>query len=225
MKSLSKTNQRKSSKRVFILLFYTSWILIVSVMGTKAHAQTFAEWFRQNSTQKKYLLQQIAALQVYGKYIKDGYEIAGKGLGSISGFLSSEYTLHTGFYTRLETADPAIRKNPQIGEILNWRNEIGRAFENRNNFSGLMPPEGQYAASVGDAVNKDCDLQIAQLQRVIMDGQLKMNDSERLRLISQIHGAMQDNYRFMMVFMNDVKILIVQRSRENGSIQLIRALY
>ncbi|WPU98403.1 hypothetical protein SNE26_20465 [Mucilaginibacter sp. cycad4] len=225
MESLNKTNKRKCSKRVFMLFFYTSWVLAVPAMGTKAHAQTFAEWFRQNSTQKKYLLQQIAALQVLGGYVRDGYQIAGKGLGSISGYLSSEYTLHTGFYTRLETADPAIRKNPQIDEILNWRSEIGRAFGKVNEHTGLRPQEVQYVATVGNAVNRDCDLQIAQLQQVITDGRLKVNDSERLRLISEIHEAMKDNYRFMMSFLDGVKILIVQRQLENSSLQASRALY
>lgn len=225
MKSLNRTNKRKCNKRFFMLFFYTSCVLVVSVIGTEAHAQTFAEWFRQNSTQKKYLLQQIAALQVLGGYVKDGYQIAGKGLGSISGYLSSEYTLHSGFYTRLETADPAIRKNPQIDEILNWQGEITRAFGNRNNFRGLTPAEVQYVTTVSDAVNRDCNAQVTQLQGLITDGQLKMNDSERLRMIGEIHGAMQDNYRFMMSFLDGVKILILQRQRENSSLQMNKALY
>lgn len=46
-----------------------------------AEAQTFDEWFRQKKTQKKYLVQQIAALKVYLGYLKEGYEIAQKGMG------------------------------------------------------------------------------------------------------------------------------------------------
>ena len=46
-------------------------------------AQTWAEWFRQKATQKKYLLQQIAALHVYSGYLSKGYSIAKDGLNTI----------------------------------------------------------------------------------------------------------------------------------------------
>ncbi|WP_413671015.1 hypothetical protein ACEN9X_14435 [Mucilaginibacter sp. Mucisp86] len=225
MKFRNNDNTSKSSTHVFKLFFYIFWILIVSAMGSNVHAQTFAEWFRQNSTQKKYLLQQIAALQLLGGYVRDGYRIAGKGLGSISGYLSSEYTLHSGFYSRLETADPSIRESPEITEILNWRSEILKALGPGDAYTGLMPQEQQYVARVGDVVQMDCDSQIAHLEQVITDGQLKMNDSERLRLIGQIHGAMQDTYRFVLTFLNSVSILVIQRQQEKNAIQTSNALY
>ena len=45
-------------------------------------AQTLAEWVSQKVTQKKYLLQQIAALQVYSGYLSKGYSIAKDGLNT-----------------------------------------------------------------------------------------------------------------------------------------------
>ena len=55
-------------------------IILFAVVSTSVKAQTFAEWFQQGATQKKYLLQQIAALQVYIGYVQKGYSIAKKGL-------------------------------------------------------------------------------------------------------------------------------------------------
>ena len=49
------------------------------------HAQTWAEWFQQKQTQKKYLIEQIAALQVYLGYAKKGYDIASKGIHLLQG--------------------------------------------------------------------------------------------------------------------------------------------
>ena len=46
-----------------------------------AKAQTFAEWFQQKKTQIKYLTEQIAALEQYGNYVKQGYRIAQGGWG------------------------------------------------------------------------------------------------------------------------------------------------
>ena len=73
--------RRKSKK----LLAFTVMTVAASALATTVRAQTFAEWFQQKSTQKKYLLQQIAALQVYAAYYKAGNNIAHNGLGSITG--------------------------------------------------------------------------------------------------------------------------------------------
>ena len=54
---------------------FTLLILFV-LAGGLSQAQTFNEWFRQKATQKKYLIQQIAALQVYLDYVQKGYAIA-----------------------------------------------------------------------------------------------------------------------------------------------------
>ena len=40
-------------------------MFLLGMLATTTQAQTFAEWFKQKKTQKKYLVQQIAALQVY----------------------------------------------------------------------------------------------------------------------------------------------------------------
>jgi len=61
-------------------------------------AQTFAEWFRQKSTQKKYLIQQIAALQVYIGYVSKGYSIAKKGLNTIQDIKHGDFDLHKNYF-------------------------------------------------------------------------------------------------------------------------------
>ena len=47
-------------------------ILAFFVSG-KTYSQTYEEWFQQTKTQKKYLLQQIAALKVYIGYAEKGF--------------------------------------------------------------------------------------------------------------------------------------------------------
>ena len=57
-------------------------------------AQTFDEWFNQKATQRKYLIQQIAALEVYTGYVSDGYSIAKKGLNIIHDIKNGDFNLH-----------------------------------------------------------------------------------------------------------------------------------
>ena len=62
-------------------------ILFIS-FGQLLQAQTFAEWFQQKKTQKKYLVKKIAALQVYIEFAEKGYKIAKEGLNTIGVFTS-----------------------------------------------------------------------------------------------------------------------------------------
>jgi len=62
-------------------IIYVTIIILLS--GAQVNAQTWNEWFRQKKTQKKYLVQQIAALKVYLKYLKQGYRIVDKGLSLV----------------------------------------------------------------------------------------------------------------------------------------------
>ncbi len=61
-------------------------------------AQTFDEWFKQQETQKKYLIQQIAALQVYTGYVQKGYSVAKKGLATIGSIKEGDFNLHSNFF-------------------------------------------------------------------------------------------------------------------------------
>ncbi len=65
------------------------------LLSCSASAQTFAEWFSQKKTQRKYLLAQIAALNTYSNYLRTGYRVAKGGLGSITSNVGDELKLHT----------------------------------------------------------------------------------------------------------------------------------
>ncbi|NVM62155.1 hypothetical protein FHW88_000431 [Mucilaginibacter sp. SG538B] len=74
-----------------------------------AQAQTFAEWFSQKKTQLKYLTQQIAALEQYGKDVEQGYRIAKSRWAGIGSWVKGEFDLHSAYYRSLRTVNPAIK--------------------------------------------------------------------------------------------------------------------
>ncbi|MGB4400952.1 MAG: hypothetical protein WBJ10_16380, partial [Daejeonella sp.] len=69
-------------------------ILFIVSMSGNLMAQTWDEIFKQKETQKKYLVQQLAALKLYAGYLKKGYDIADKGISSIKAFSNGEFKLH-----------------------------------------------------------------------------------------------------------------------------------
>jgi hypothetical protein len=204
-------------------------ISLLTVIGggvpTMVKAQTFAEWFAQKKTQKQYLLQQIVALQVFSGYLKQGYQIATKGMSSISGSLKTENGLHTTYYSRMKNADPAVKNNDMVKDIIAWQKDILVRLQPITGISGLTADEKNYLGNVRTAVLNDCDQQLGMLQKVISDGQLEMSDSERLTLLTKIHTAMMDNYRFASGFAAQVKIYVVQRQQEQNQTIVERQLY
>ena len=212
----------RKSKR---LLAFTVLTVAASAMATNADAQTFAEWFKQKSTQKKYLLQQIAALQVYASYYKVGNDIARNGLGSITGWLTSEYGLHNTYYNKMLYVNPVVKDNKQVSDIIGWQSDILKRMSSLDKTSNLTNSEKKYIDQVKAALFSDCDQQITELQNLVTNNKLKMSDEERLKHIGIIHAAMQSNYRFASSFSNQVKVYAVQRSKESNNVIAEKKIY
>ena len=213
--------RRKSKK----LLAFTVMTVAASAFATTVRAQTFAEWFQQKSTQKKYLLQQIAALQVYAAYYKAGNNIAHNGLGSITGSLKSENDLHTTYYNNLNHVSPVVKNNKQVSDILQWQKDILKRIDTLDKTANLNDGEKKYIIQIKAALFKDCDQLITELQNVVTDSKLKMSDEERLKHIGVIHSAMQNNYRFASAFADQVKVYAVQRLQENNNVISEKTIY
>ena len=213
--------RRKSKK----LLAFVMMTVAASAIATTLKAQTVAEWFDQKNTQTKYLLQQIAALQIYAAYYKQGNNIAHNGLNSISGSLTSENGLHTTYYNNLKNVNPAVKNNKQVSDIMQWQKDILTRMSNLDKTANLNENERQYIVQVKSALFKDCNGQITELQNVITDNKLQMSDEERLKHIGVIHTAMQDNYRFASSFADQVKVYAFQRVQENNNIITEKKIY
>jgi hypothetical protein len=212
-------------RRARFLLVFSLFTAISSGMTATVRAQTFAEWFSQKKTQKKYLLQQIAALQVYSGYLKQGYQFATKGLSSISGSLNAENGLHSTYYSRLKNVDPAVKNNDMVKDILTWQQDILTRSLSIDKISGLTGDEKNYLVSVMTAVLKDCDQQLTTLQNVVDNGKMEMSDSERIALLGKIHNAMMDNYRFASGFAAQAKRYALQKQQEQNQAELSKQLY
>jgi hypothetical protein len=97
---------------IAVLLFYES------------NAQVFNEWFRQKTTQKKYLLQQIAALQVYIGYAKKGYNIVSSGINTIRDIKKGDFNLHSTFFNALKSINPKISRYVKVADIISYQVRI-----------------------------------------------------------------------------------------------------
>lgn len=204
---------------------YIKITIMALLLSSGAHAQTFAEWFSQKKTQKKYLLQQIAALQVYGGYLKTGYSIAKGGLGSISSYVGNEFSLHKNHYGHLKTPNALIKNAAQVSDIIRWQHDILSQTAAIQKQVGLTANEKDYTCKVSHAILNDCDARINDLKTILSDNETEMSDEERLRQISRLHQAMQDNYRFIADFKMQLQLYARSKQQASRDINTLNRLY
>ena len=195
------------------------------LFSVTAYGQTFAEWFSQKKTQIKYLTQQIAALEQYGNYIKQGYEISQNGLGNIGGYIKGEFGLHSSYYSALKIVNPEVKSNSKSDSITRYAAQIPMLFDHLNNINGLDNDSRQYIAQVKAKVLDECNKDLSELQLVITSGQVQMTDDERIKRLDEIYAGMKDKYAFTQSFCNQVRMLLLQRNRELQDIQSLWRYY
>ncbi len=208
-------------KKLFILILFAT-------LSTGTKAQTFAEWFRQSATQKKYLLQQIAALQVYIGYVQKGYSIAKQGLNTIGDIKHGEFNLHKDYFNSLKTVNPKIKNYSKVADIVLLQVDIIKIYKEAakqvKQSGSLNAGEISYINDVFERLLDDCTKTIDVLITVTTSGELEMKDDERLKRIDALYSDMQDKYTFVQGFSNEAKLFATSRIREQKDIQTIRAL-
>lgn len=205
--------------------------LLLLCIGTAAgsQAQTFAEWFSQKKTQKKYLLQQIAALQAYIGYARQGYDIAQEGLGAISDFKNGEFNLHSLYFGSLKAINPAVKQYPRVGDIIDLQNAIAQATDQSRAAVAkgqvFSPSELSFINAVYGNLQKDCGQTITDLENVTTPGKLEMKDDERLKRIDKLFADSQGQYRFIKSYAASLNIMAIQKRSELRSLEQIQSNY
>ena len=181
-------------------------------------AQTFTEWFNQNATQKKYLIQQIAALQMYIGYVSEGYSIAKKGLNTIQDIKHGNFNLHSSYFTSLVTVNPQVKRYTKVANIITLQISItkqaARIIKNCKNSQVLTLSESAYLQKVFNSLLDDCTECLDALFNIITNNQLSMKDDERIAAIDKLYVDMVDKQVFTRSFCNSAEGLCIQRNNE-----------
>jgi hypothetical protein len=188
-------------------------------------AQTYAEFFRQKKTQKKYLVEQLVALKVYAGYLKKGYDIASTGLSTVKDFAKGEFNLHNSFISSLKTVSPVIRNNTKVVDIIVLQLEISKAFRNIRYGDVVSVNIVAYVDEVRAKIMDECDNGMDELLLVITSGKVEMKDDERLQRLEKIYLNMLDKSAFVQGFCNQINIISHQRTKEQQSIYQLKQLY
>jgi hypothetical protein len=199
-------------------------LVVCGLAPSAARAQTYNELFRQKRTQEKYLLKQLAYLQLYAGYVKKGYEVVGSGLNTIKGITSGEFGLHEAFFASLLLVNPLIKKDYRVFEIASMQVKIVRAF------AGMLRVELDeanldYVRSVRDGVMAECSKDLDELLLVVTASKVEMSDEQRLSRLEKVHAASLEKLEFVYGFYVEVQQLVEAKKSERDAIKGLRRLY
>lgn len=199
---------------------------IILSINNHCQAQTWNEWFNQKKTQKKYLIQQITALEVYLGYVKKGYEIAHDGLTLIGDIKDGNFSLHKDYFTSLEKVNPVIHKSSKAAYAFALQNLIKREIESQYQSSrkdaNFTAGEMHYLTAVYANLNNECDASVDELTSLLTDHNLQMQDNQRLDGIDRICENLKSMYSFLRTF--NPSLLSMQRNSEKSSIESMKKI-
>ncbi|MDM8172950.1 hypothetical protein QT327_01080 [Olivibacter sp. 47] len=208
------------------VLLYWIVILPLSSVVNIAQAQTFSEFFKQKKTQKKYLLTQIAALQLYSGYVRDGYNIARSGLQTVKGFTNGEFSLHNVFISSLTAVSPFIRNHVKVTETMAFQLAISKLFNMLKKDVGVLSSSQKaYVEKIHAKLSEDCSRDMEELMLVIASGKIEMTEGQRLQRLDKVYMSMRDRFSFAQHFAGQVNVLKGQIRSELKSVNQIHNMY
>jgi hypothetical protein len=214
-------------KRITILL-----LVVLCCGAAQAQTPNWNEWFRQKKTQRKYLIQQIAALKVYLEYLKKGYKIVDKGLTAIGDIKDGTFTMDKDYLNSLKQVSPVVKNSPKLNEVIAYQNSIRKdlyrlVLDSRKD-ENLSGDEVEYIEEVYKNMLEECEASIDELIIITTSGEAEMKDDERLLRLDKVHDDMQDKYAFTQDFISSTRLLCVERTKEKNQIkrseQLIKSV-
>lgn len=204
-------------------------ILVLSYCAVKAQSPNWNELFQQKKTQRKYLIQQIAALKIYLEYLKKDYAIAQKGLTTIGDIKNGTFNLDKDYFNSLKQVSPVVKNSPKVDDILLYQHSIIRDFrklyEDCRNDENFTPEEISYIEEVYKNMLTECADSIDELTLITTSGEAEMKDDERLLRLNKVHEDMLDKYSFTQDFIGSTRLLSLKRAKEKNQIKALQKLH
>ncbi|TMI63047.1 MAG: hypothetical protein E6H07_16750 [Bacteroidetes bacterium] len=202
--------------------------IMLLLFANLVNGQNHDEWFNQKETQRKYLQQQIAAFKVYSEYARKGYEIAEKGLRTVSNIQDGDLDLHREFLHSMRSVNSAIKFYTRVEDIVVLQERIIKVtketLKGAKETKVFSKGELEYCSMVIQNLLSSCLDNIQELSDVIEDEKLEMKDDERLKRIDSIFADMQDKAAFSSSFSEELALLAVQRMRELKEVDISKIL-
>ncbi|WP_433863901.1 hypothetical protein [Sphingobacterium thalpophilum] len=206
-------------------------IIIITLLycSQSLNAQTLGEWFNQKKTQKRYLIEQIAALEAYKSFLSKGYGIVKDGTNLIGTITRGEWNLHADFFNGLKIVSPELKQKSKAEEIIKIRNLMD---QDRRQMEKLIS-EKEFIV-IGEKkkyenwyanIGTDADGDLQDLKMLLTDGSLELEEAERIKRIEAVYNSIQHKYSQQRKFSNSLKQTILQREQKIEESKILKKMY
>lgn len=179
--------------------------------------------------QRKELILQIAALQVYIDYAKKGYSAVSKGLNFIGDARKGELNLHGDYFTSLLKINPKVRNYYKTVEIISMQFKIMKLC--RKTLADLKTAdlfhgnELDYIERSFEKLLWSCNQTLDRLLVITTDAELELKDDQRIERIDLLHKTMLEDYNFCLSFSNEARLLSISRTADKEDSKGLSELY
>jgi hypothetical protein len=202
---------------------------VIFLFSLPCNGQKLKEWVQQKKTQKEYLIEQIVALKLYLLKLKKGYDIAHKGLNTISDIKNGNFNMHRDFFRSLKNVKPAISNSAKVADIIAFQFYLSREMKEVYEFcqrnENFSPEEIRFIARIHTNMLLLCDASVSELLSIIRSNETEMTDNERLQRIDKIYDDMADKRAFVWAFRNDAHSLATEREKEKIEVQMLKQTF
>lgn len=198
-------------------------ILIIAMVLFSLHVM------QGQAKQRKELLLQITALQVYMDYVKKGYSAVSKGLNFIGDVKKGEVNLHRDYFTSLLKINPKVEHYYKTAEIISLQLEIikicKKTSRNLKGYDLFHGNELDYAERAFKRLLANCSDTLDQLLIITTESKLELTDDQRIKRIDDLHKTMLEDYNFCISFSHEAELLSLSKARSEKDAKALRAMY
>lgn len=209
----------------------TGFVIIVLLgFRSEAKCQTFNEWFKQKKTQKQYLIEQIAALQLYLKNLKQGYVVVKKGLNLVGEITGNSYSMDNIYLQSLLQIKAPIKNSELSNSIISLEGRIKKRLNileqriNENN-TILAADESGYLKRVTEKAESILSDQTAKAKKALIADEVQMTDAGRIQILKNVKNELEDLESFLGQADGELTKVIIQRRAEHFEIQELNLLH
>lgn len=202
-------------------------LLIYFTVNQTVEAQNLKEWFMQQKTQIEYLVSQNAALRVLNSTIRKGYNEKGFGLGLITNDLDAEFVLHAAHYKDYESLPMTEheRLESELELQLESIESLSAGVQRLINRSTIPISLKQGLMQLHTGIRKVLHQKEIQAEILLSDGELEMDDAERLERIREVSRSLTDIERDLQRLVQIHEGILQYSHAEQSAIHQTKTLY
>ncbi|KRD58685.1 hypothetical protein ASE40_20450 [Flavobacterium sp. Root935] len=189
----------------------------------------FNQGMSGQAKQRKELILQIAALQVYIDYAKKGYSAVSKGLNFIGDARKGELSLHGDYFTSLLKINPKVRNYYKTAQIISMQFKImklcSKTLSDLKTADLFHGNELEYIERSFKKLLQNCSQTLDQLLVITTDAELGLKDDQRLERIDLLHKTMLEDYNFCLSFSRDARLMSVSKTADKKDSKGLSELY